>query len=147
MSVATLLRHDFQRKGITVTFTLAQSLPPVSADPIQLQQVVLNLLVNAADAVAVGEGSREITVTTTVRDGGRIELSVSDTGVGVPESDLERIFAPFVTTKRDGLGMGLSISRSIVTAHQGRMWATRNPARGLTIHVELPLGPPPGSGP
>jgi signal transduction histidine kinase len=142
MSVATLLRHDVQRKGVTITFNLTQPLPPVSADPVQLQQVVLNLLVNAADAVIAVEGSREITVATTVGHGGRVELSVSDTGIGVPESDLERIFAPFVTTKRDGLGMGLSISRSIVTAHEGRMWATRNPTGGLTVHVELPPLPP-----
>jgi PAS domain S-box-containing protein len=144
MSVATLLRHDFQRKGITITFNLTQPLPPVSADPVQLQQVVLNLLVNAADAVIAGEGSREVSVGTTVGDGGRVELSVSDTGIGVPESDLERIFAPFVSTKRDGLGMGLSISRSIVTAHEGRMWATRNPTGGLTVHVELPPSANPG---
>jgi PAS domain S-box-containing protein len=139
MSVAALLRQDLQRKGIAITFDLAQSLPLVSADPVQLQQVVMNLLVNASDAVvAGGDTRREIALVTTARDAGAVELSVSDTGVGVPESDLERIFDPFVTTKSQGLGMGLSISRSIVTAYRGRMWATRNSDQGLTVHVELP---------
>ncbi|HSF05921.1 MAG TPA: PAS domain S-box protein [Methylomirabilota bacterium] len=138
MGVVTLLRHDFQRKGITTFFDLAPSLPPVMADPVQLQQVLLNLLVNAADAVVAGAGTRrEITVATAAEAAGPVELSVSDTGVGVPESDLERIFAPFVSTKRDGLGLGLSISRSIVTAHDGRMWATGKQEGGLTVHVQL----------
>jgi PAS domain S-box-containing protein len=145
VGVTTLLRHDFQSKGIITTFDLAPSLPPVMADPVQLQQVLVNLLVNAADAVVAGAGTRrEITVATATSAARPVELSVSDTGVGVPESDLERIFAPFVSTKRDGLGMGLSISRSIVSAHDGRMWATGNPGGGLTVHVELPrVSPPP----
>jgi PAS domain S-box-containing protein len=141
--VATLLRHDTQRKGVALTFDFAQSLPPVAADPVQLQQVVLNLLVNATDAiVARGDGQREITIATTAKDGSSVELSVCDTGLGVPEGDLENIFRPFVSTKPQGLGMGLSISRSIVTAYGGRMWATRNLDGGLTMHVALPCQAP-----
>jgi PAS domain S-box-containing protein len=141
--VARLLRHDTQHKGVTLTFDLAQSLPPVAVDPVQLQQVVLNLLVNATDAVvAGGNGHREITIATAAKDGSSVELSVRDTGVGVAEGDLERIFRPFVSTKPQGLGMGLSISRSIVTAYGGRLWATRNPDGGLTMHVTLPCQAP-----
>jgi PAS domain S-box-containing protein len=141
--VAGLLRHDFRRKGVSVGFSFATSLPPVAGDAVQLQQVLLNLLLNAADAVTAGDGPhRRIAVATTPYDAGLVELSVSDTGVGVPESDLERIFAPFVSTKREGLGLGLSISRSIVTAHGGRMWATRNADQGITVHVQLPCVTP-----
>jgi signal transduction histidine kinase len=139
--VAGLLRHDLQRRGILIAFALQPSLPPVSGDPVQLQQVVLNLVVNASDAMATGDGTRrEIRIATRRPDSYSVELSVSDSGVGVPESDLERIFAPFVSTKREGLGLGLSISRSIVAAHGGRIWATRNPERGITVHVQLPCG-------
>jgi PAS domain S-box-containing protein len=135
MGVAALLRHDLRRKGIAVTFDLSQSLPPVPTDSVQLQQVVLNLLVNASDAVvAGGDTRREITVVTVSNGDGSVELSVSDTGGGMLASELERIFAPFVSTKPQGLGLGLAIGRSIVSAHGGRMWATRNADQGLTVH-------------
>jgi PAS domain S-box-containing protein len=138
--MARVLRHDLDRRGIAITFSLQAALPPVDGDCVQLQQVALNLLVNASDAVtAAGGGRREIAITTAQPDPDTVELSVSDTGIGVPETDLERIFAPFVSTKREGLGMGLAISRTIVAAHGGRIRATRNPERGITIHVRLPL--------
>jgi PAS domain S-box-containing protein len=141
---ATLLRHDFQRKGIAVTFDFAQGLPPVAADPVQLQQVILNLFLNAVDAVVAAGGTRrEITALTASRDGS-VELAVSDTGAGVPEADLERIFSPFVTTKSGGLGMGLAISRSIVMAHGGRLSATRQPGGGLVVSLSLPAPSHPG---
>jgi two-component system, LuxR family, sensor kinase FixL len=95
--------------------------------------------VNASDAmVAASTPSALLTIETSGGPDGTIEITVSDTGPGVAEGELERIFEPFVTTKKTGLGMGLSISRSIVQAHRGRMWATRNDARGLTVHIELP---------
>ena len=109
-------------------------------DRVQLQQVVLNLLVNAIEAIAAaGEGPRVITVTTAARGADRVEIAVADTGVGATSADLERMFEPFATTKTNGLGMGLSISRSILRAHRGTIWATVNADRGLTLHVELPI--------
>jgi len=102
--------------------------------------VLLNLLVNARDAIAVAaNGSREIRVDSRSCDGGRVAIEVRDSGVGVEESELERIFEHFVSSKPQGLGLGLAISRSIVEAHEGRIWATRNDDQGLTMHVELPV--------
>lgn len=145
--VATLLRHDIERRRITMQLFLAKGLPPLSGDPILLQQVILNLLVNAREAMADTEdGPRELTIQTAQREPGNLNISVRDTGTGVKESELERIFDPFVSAKAEGLGMGLSISRSIIEAHGGRIWATCNPDRGITVHVELPCaedGTPP----
>jgi len=101
--------------------------------------VVLNVVVNACDAIAViDDGPRVITILSSQPEPARLSIEVVDTGVGVKEADLERIFEHFVTTKPQGLGMGLAISCSIIKAHGGRMWATRNPHRGLTMHIELP---------
>ena len=103
------------------------------------QQVVLNLLVNACQAMAgVADVPRVLSVETVQATPGSIEITVADTGAGVAEPELERIFEPFVSSKADGLGMGLSINRSIVEAHGGQIVATRNPDRGLTLHVTLP---------
>jgi two-component system sensor kinase FixL len=90
------------------------------------------------DAMVAVEEPRTLTIATARREPGMVELTVRDVGVGVDASRLEKIFDPFVTTKPEGLGMGLSISRSIVLAHGGRIWATPNPDRGLTVHVGLP---------
>ncbi len=137
--VASLLRNEVERKGIAMKFSLAAGLPPVLGDAIQLQQVVLNLLVNASEAMAGAvDGPRQLAVETFQREPGTLMISVRDTGIGVKESELERIFEPFVSTKAEGLGMGLSISRSIVDAHGGRIWATRNDDRGITVCIELP---------
>jgi signal transduction histidine kinase len=114
-------------------------MPTISGDPIQLQQVVLNLLVNASEAIAQSDGGkREIAVTTRYRLPGVVEIAVRDSGIGTKDSDLERMFERFVSTKPGGLGMGLAISRSIVEAHGGQIRAMANPDRGLTLHVELP---------
>ena len=138
--VHDLLRKDFERRGVTAELHLPLELPRVHADVVQLQQVVLNLLINAAEAVAgLDDRRRTIHVDASLRAPEMLEIAVRDAGVGVKEAeDLDRIFERFVTTKPDGLGMGLSISRSIVQTHGGRIWATRNPDRGLTVHVELP---------
>ena len=137
--VLRLLQSDLQGKDIAVSFTPPGPLPPVLGDPIQLRQVVLNLVVNAAEAIALAEdGPREILIEAGQPAAGRIAVAIRDSGIGVKEAELERIFETFVTSKPQGLGMGLAISRSIVEAHGGRIWATRNDARGLTLHVELP---------
>jgi PAS domain S-box-containing protein len=137
--VVSLLRADLQRRTISVSLALAETVPPVLGDSVQLQQVMLNLVVNACEAIAATEGaSREILVETRRAEPGRLAIVVRDSGIGVKERELERIFEHFVTSKPQGLGMGLAISRSIVQAHGGRIWATANHDRGLTLHVELP---------
>jgi two-component system sensor kinase FixL len=135
-----LLRGDIRLKQITVDVAPpGGSLPPVLGDPIQLQQVLMNLLVNAGEAIAAAlAGPRRITVEVAVDEPGRVRVSVRDTGIGLAEEAVERVFVPFVTGKSGGLGMGLSISRSIVEAHGGRIWATREPTGGAAMHVVLP---------
>ena len=138
MDVVALVRGDGVRRRVSMRFELAEGLPVVSGDAVQLQQVVLNLIMNAVEATALGDEPREVVVTTTQVEPGLLRLSVCDTGIGVDAAQLEKIFEPFVSTKIDGLGMGLSISRSIVQAHGGRIWATHNSDRGLTVQVEVP---------
>jgi PAS domain S-box-containing protein len=137
--VVTLLRYDLARKNITVIRSADAIAPLVSGDPVQLQQVILNLVVNASEAIGIApDGPREIRITTALRAAGVVEVRVRDTGVGAKPSELERMFERFVSTKPGGLGMGLAISRSIVEAHGGRIVAEANPDRGLTFCVELP---------
>ena len=137
--ITGLMRKDLERKRVALQLHLAQDLASVVGDPVQVQQVVLNLVVNACDAMALADGeSRELSVATRRLDADMLEITVQDTGTGVEEADLERIFESFVTNKPGGLGMGLSISRSIIQAHRGDIWATRNKDRGLTLHIVLP---------
>lgn len=134
-----LLRADIALRRITLLVAPAKDpLPLVSGDPIQLQQVLLNVLVNATEAItAAVDGPREIVVETRIDQPGTVCVCVRDTGIGVDEAELEQIFQPFVTGKREGLGMGLSISRTIVEAHHGRIWATRQLPRGTALYVML----------
>jgi signal transduction histidine kinase len=112
--VIRLIRNDALLRGASVTFEPCPDLPPVLGDRIQVHQVVLNLIVNGLQATAERRsGDRWVLVRTAEVDGGRVELSVEDSGKGIAEGDMARVFEPFFTTKRDGLGMGLSISRSI----------------------------------
>jgi two-component system, LuxR family, sensor kinase FixL len=137
--VVALLRHDFVRKQITVLRAFDPAVPTVSGDPVQLQQVVLNLLVNASEAIAQTDGGkRDISITTSYRSPGVVVVAIRDSGIGTKDSDLDRMFQRFVSTKPGGLGMGLAISRSIVEAHGGQIRAMANPDRGLTLSVELP---------
>jgi signal transduction histidine kinase len=111
----------------------------IYGDQTQLHQVLLNLLVNACQAMAQADRpSHTLTVTAGTRDNTAL-ISVSDTGPGIPAFELERIFEPFFTTKPEGIGMGLAICRSIVQSHRGHIWAENNPAGGATFHVSLPL--------
>ena len=138
--VLRIARSDLIGRGVTVHTALAESAPQVLGDRIQLQQVLLNLILNAGDAMAANSPpGRRLTIGTAHGDG-TVRVSVSDTGCGLPP-DAERIFQPFYTTRKDGLGLGLPICRSIVSAHHGRLWAEPNVAatrRGATFHVELP---------
>jgi len=140
--VVLLLHADIERRRILVRWRLAEPSLIAIGDPVQLQQVVLNLLVNACDAIdAMETGPRVIVVETSRPKSGHLLLTVRDSGVGAKDSELERMFEHFVSSKPQGLGMGLAISRSIVEAHGGRIWATANADMGLTLHVELPLRP------
>lgn len=136
--VLRLLQADLIARGVTVARDLAEDLPPVLGDRVQLQQVVLNLVTNAADAmVETPYGSRHLHIHTR-RTNDAVRLSVRDHGCGLP-ADVERLFAPFHTTKADGLGMGLAICRTIVGAHQGRLWAEPHVECGAVFHLELPV--------
>jgi signal transduction histidine kinase len=135
--VLRLVQMDLIARGVFVRRELAEELPPVLGDRVQLQQVVLNLLTNAADAMAeTAHDSRQIHLRTARRNGS-VRLSVRDHGCGLP-ADPERIFAPFHTTKAHGLGIGLAICRTIVGAHRGRLWAEPHEERGAVFHLELP---------
>ena len=137
--MVSLLRHDFTRRNITVLRISDSVIPPIPGDPVQLQQVLLNLLVNASEAIdRGGDVRRRIVIGTSHRAPDLVEITVRDTGVGAQGADLERMFERFVTSKPGGLGMGLAISRSIIEAHGGRIRAAVNVDRGLTFHVELP---------
>jgi len=137
--VARLVRAEIERREVRVALDLAPDVPPVLADPVQIQQVILNLLVNGSEAMAGSvNGSRQLRVDTSRTEKGQARIAIGDAGSGFAEETLERMFDPFVSTKPEGLGLGLSISRSIVEAHGGRIWATRNVGPGLTVHVVLP---------
>jgi two-component system sensor kinase FixL len=140
--VLPIVRPELGRHGIALEMALASDLPPVLGDLIQLQQVFLNLLLNAAEAERdVPPARRRVTVRATREaraDGPWAVIAVEDAGVGLPDPDAAHLFDPFYTTKPGGLGMGLSISRSIVDRHGGRLWATANPDHGATFHIALP---------
>jgi PAS domain S-box-containing protein len=135
-----LIGLDAHRVGIPIQLMLDPQLPLVEMDRIQVEQVILNLLRNGLDAMSEAPtGQHELLVQTRGQSESTVEVSVRDTGVGMSPATGERIFDPFFTTKVGGLGMGLSISRSIIEAHGGRLWATRNPERGMTFSFTLPV--------
>jgi two-component system sensor kinase FixL len=135
-----LLRSDLLARHVTVQSDLAERLPSIEGDRNQLQQVLLNLLMNGCDAMDGQATDRRLTVRTQQTGQATVEVTVSDRGLGIPVADLDRVFDPFVTTKAQGLGLGLTICRSIVQAHGGRLWATHHTPRGATLHCELPAG-------
>ena len=131
-----LLRAEANQYAISIRTDLAADLPKITADRVQLQQVFMNLILNAIEAMK--ETGGVLTVKTQLGEDGQLLVSVSDTGVGLPKENSEQIFDAFFTTKPQGSGMGLSISRSIVESHGGRLWATANNGRGATFHFTLP---------
>ena len=138
--VLRIMRSDLIGRGVTVHTDLAAKLPHVVGDRVQIQQVLLNLIINAGDAMAANPpADRHLTLTTSHRDG-MVRISVSDTGCGLPP-DAKRVFEPFYTTKKSGLGLGLPICRSIASSHHGQLWAEKNLSadHGALFHFELPV--------
>jgi signal transduction histidine kinase len=131
-----LLRNEATRHSISLRTELAPQLPRITADRVQLQQVLMNLMLNGIEAMTDRAG--ELTVRSQSTEDGLLQMSVTDTGVGLPREKPDRIFNAFYTTKPQGTGMGLAISRSIIEAHGGRLWATANAERGATFHFTLP---------
>jgi PAS domain S-box-containing protein len=137
--VASLSLSELQSKRVILRHELADDLPPVIGDRVQLQQVILNLLRNAADAMSgVEDRPRELLIKTECDEGDRVRLSVKDAGVGFTPQAADKLFEAFFTTKSDGMGIGLSISRSIIEAHRGRLWATANDGPGATFAFSIP---------
>jgi len=137
--VIALSLSGLQRNQMVVQAELAEHLPPVMGDRVQLQQVILNLLRNAADAMStIDDRPRELLIRTERAEGNQVQLSVKDAGVGFAPEAADQIFEGFYTTKADGMGIGLSISRSIIETHHGRLWATQNRGAGSTFSFVIP---------
>jgi PAS domain S-box-containing protein len=134
--IALLLKSDIRRNSVTVHLELGENLPNVIGDRVQLEQVLMNLMLNAIEAMRDAHGN--LTITSNPTEDGHLLISVSDTGIGIPTDKVDRIFDTFFTTKPQGTGMGLAISRSIVESHGGRLWATSNSGRGSTFRFTLP---------
>ncbi len=137
--VIALTYSELSRNEIRLQIELARDLPPVLGDRVQLQQVILNLILNGKDAMnAAGWQPRELLITTQGNSPGEVLVVVRDSGTGIDPRDCDRIFDPFFTTKSGGMGLGLSISRTIIESHGGRLWATPNEEKGITIRFSLP---------
>jgi len=134
--MTVMLRGEANRFGVSIRTDLAAELPKITADRVQLQQVLMNLMLNAIEAMKDTGGT--VMVKSHLDERGRVMISVSDTGVGLPIENVDQIFSAFFTTKPEGSGMGLAISRSIIESHGGRLWATPNDGRGATFHFTLP---------
>jgi C4-dicarboxylate-specific signal transduction histidine kinase len=137
--VIELTHGETVKNGVSVRMRLADRLPPVEGDRVQLQQVILNLVVNAVEAmIATNEPPRDLLLSTEESEPGIVRVAVRDSGPGLAPAALERIFDAFYTTKASGLGLGLSICRSIIEAHGGRMWVTANSPRGAVFQFTVP---------
>ena len=140
LATTLLIDREIQRNQISMQTRLSDDAPLIQGDRVQLQQVLLNLLLNAIEALSsVSIGSRHLVVASAKKDSKSVLVSVYDSGKGLPPDDLGRLFDPFYTTKSDGMGMGLTISRSIVESHGGRIWATPNSPRGAVFQFTLPI--------
>jgi signal transduction histidine kinase len=140
--VIELTRSEAAKSGVQVCTELADRLPLIQGDRVQLQQVMLNLIINAVEAMSgASDGPRELLISTGASDAGDVRVAVRDSGPGLTPASLERLFEPFCTTKPGGLGLGLSICRSIIEAHSGRLWVSANVPRGATFQFTLPVHP------
>jgi C4-dicarboxylate-specific signal transduction histidine kinase len=135
-----LMQLELTRKQVSLQTVLASELPRIPGDRVQLQQVLLNLVVNALDSMSAVTGRpRCLRICTDCPEPETVQVAVQDTGTGITPQETEKLFEPFYTTKPDGMGMGLAISRSIVEAHGGRLWATPNDGCGATFQLTLPV--------
>lgn len=136
--MVVLLRSEASRYSVSILTELSADLPQVMADRVQLQQVLMNLMLNGIEAMQGSESGGQLTIKSLWAEGGQVLISVTDTGVGLPPEQIDQIFNAFFSTKAQGTGMGLSISRSIVESHGGRLWATSDSGRGATFNFTLP---------
>ena len=136
--MVVLLRSEATRYSISVRTNLMANPAHVMGDRLQLQQVLMNLIVNSIDAMKNVNGTRELTINSQPGENDELVISISDTGVGIPPQQADQIFNAFFTTKPEGTGMGLRISRSIAEAHGGSLWAATSSSRGATFHLSLP---------
>ena len=138
--VIEITRSEAMKKGVVVQTDLGDDLPLVPGDRVELQQVILNLILNAIEAMsATSEGSRELLITKGKNESDDVLVAVRDSGPGLAPAALEHLFKAFHTTKPNGLGLGLSICRSIIEAHGGRLWASANAPRGAVFQFTLPV--------
>jgi C4-dicarboxylate-specific signal transduction histidine kinase len=145
--VVALVRVELRHQDISLMLDLASDMAPVRGDRIQLQQVLLNLLMNGLEAMApVTDRPRELIIRSEPHEDDHVRVAVHDTGIGIAANDLDHVFSAFFTTKPGGMGMGLSISRSIVEAHGGRLWATPNRPHGAVFQFALPVATGTGGG-
>ena len=141
LEVIALTRSEVVKNGLSLDTQLANGLPFVRGDRIQLQQVILNLIVNAIEATSgASEGAREVLISSRKDASNGVLVAVRDSGLGLDPTSVDHLFDAFYTTKPGGMGMGLSICRSIIEAHGGRVWATANVPRGAVFHFTLPVG-------
>ncbi|WP_051355451.1 sensor histidine kinase [Mesorhizobium erdmanii] len=138
--VIALSSAELQTAGALLHTDFTDNLPVVDADRVQLQQVILNLLLNAAEAMAgVDDRPRKLVVKSGADGEGNVAISIRDSGTGIDPSDTEKLFETFYTTKPNGMGIGLSVCRSIIEGHHGRIWATANDGHGATFHFSIPV--------
>jgi signal transduction histidine kinase len=136
--VVELTGSEATKNGVSIKVQLAEGIPLIRGDKVQLQQVVLNLIINAIEAMSgVSASHRELVIRTGTTDSGDVLVNVGDSGPGLAPAALERIFDTFYTTKPTGLGMGLSICRSIIEAHHGQIWASANSPRGALFQLTI----------
>jgi signal transduction histidine kinase len=139
VEVFALAQHEARRNRVFLKQQLRHDLPHVRGDRVQLQQVILNLIINGLEAIAKSQnGTRELLVRSDQDEGNNVRVAVSDSGEGLDTANLERVFDAFFTTKPDGMGMGLAISRTIIESHGGRLWATSNSPHGAVFQFTLP---------
>jgi signal transduction histidine kinase len=142
--VLAMIKDEAGHHQVSVRTELAAGLPSVQGDRVQLQQVVLNLVMNGIDAMkVVTDRPRELVIKSQPHEPEEVLVAVQDSGIGVDQQNMARLFEPFYTTKPEGMGMGLRISRSIIEAHGGRLWATPNPGPGITVQFTLPINDQP----